>query len=112
MQRSDLQRLPPDLMAMGWQLVSAREEHRPAAPTWYTVLCALPFERGIDDESLATYLGAYLSQLGGSAPGGDRMHGDADAKRKRGMGYPSDMRVSPARLREKGQHKPNLASMR
>ena len=56
MERRDLWRLPLDLQAMGWQLVSSRESPRPTAPTWYTVLYARPFERGIDDEVLATYL--------------------------------------------------------
>ena len=63
MERRDLWRLPPDLRAMGWQLVSSHEVHRPTAPTWYTVLYARPFERGIDDEVLATYLhGDWWSQ--------------------------------------------------
>jgi hypothetical protein len=53
MERRDLWRLPPDLMAMGWQLVSSHEVPRPTAPTWYTVTYAWPFERGIDDEALA-----------------------------------------------------------
>ena len=55
MERRSLWRLPADLMAMGWQLVSAREVPRSPAPTWYTVLYARPFERGIDDEALATH---------------------------------------------------------
>jgi hypothetical protein len=56
MERRDLGRLPPDLMAMGWQLVSSREVHRPTAPTWYTVFYARPFEHGMDDNVLATHI--------------------------------------------------------
>ena len=56
MERRDLWRLPPDLRAMGWQLVSAREVPRSPAPTWYTVTYAIPFERDRDAATLATYL--------------------------------------------------------
>ena len=56
MERRDLWRLPPDLMAMRWQLVSSREVPRPTAPTWYTVMYARPFERGSDDNVLAIHL--------------------------------------------------------
>jgi hypothetical protein len=56
MERRDLWRLPPDLMAMGWQLVSSHEVPRSSAPTWYTVMYARPFEPGIDDHVLARHL--------------------------------------------------------
>jgi hypothetical protein len=56
MERRDLWWLPPDLRAMGWQLVSARGTSRAPAPTWYTVSYARPFERGRDDATLAAYL--------------------------------------------------------
>ncbi len=42
-------------MVTGWQLVSAREIPRSPAPTWYPVIYARPFERGIDDGGLAYY---------------------------------------------------------
>jgi hypothetical protein len=56
MERRDLWRLPPDLRAMGWQLVSSWKVPRSTAPTWYTAVYARPFERGTDDDALAMYL--------------------------------------------------------
>ena len=54
MERPELWELPPDLMAMGWQWVSAESaEHRTSGPTWYTVVYVRPFEQVIDDDTLA-----------------------------------------------------------
>jgi hypothetical protein len=55
MPRRHLHRLPPDLEALGWRLVFAREMYPTPAKVWFTAVYARPFEPGIDDDDLAMH---------------------------------------------------------
>jgi len=51
-----LWKLPPDLQAMSWQWVPPELRARQqGSATWYTVVYARPFDRGVDDDHLAVY---------------------------------------------------------